>query len=182
MKVSNWEKKAANSPTNWHPTEGGRRAWICFEDDKTYDLGQDPTGARFKKISKMMLSGNYYPRDVIRLSGNFKTENREMQIGDRLFQKAPLLLRLGGPWLKSAVEIYVASQTPNECEIGYVTTQMHHGRGIWNAILTHENNRLTLRVKSTASPNSPLFWLGLPLARTMQLRARRRAVEEFLKV
>ncbi|HLK16043.1 MAG TPA: DUF1990 family protein [Fimbriimonadaceae bacterium] len=174
-------QRAENATRNWDPVAGGKRAWICFEDDETYDLGADPDGVRFEEIARRMLSGDYYPPDAVRFDGRFRREGRELRSGDRVVQQAPLLGRLGGPLLPSAAEIYVAEKHQDQCKLGYVTTTIHFGRGIWTAELTRAEGRLSLRVWSIASPRSWLFWLGLPYARYLQLRARRRAVEEFRK-
>lgn len=99
-----------------------------------------------------------------------------------MLQNAPVLCVPFGPTFKSVVEIIVVERDETRCCIGYVTTVLHHGRGIWNAELSRSQGRLLLRVWSTACPNSWLFWLGLPLARGMQMRARRRAVDEFRRL
>ncbi|MGK4495630.1 DUF1990 family protein, partial [Klebsiella pneumoniae] len=67
----------------------------------------------------------------------------------------------------------------NRCRVGYVTTSHHHARGIWSAELTRDGDRLSIRVRGTARPNTWLFWIGLPCARLLQKRAWRRAIEEF---
>jgi hypothetical protein len=176
------QERAESARRTWDPASGGKRAWICFEDDKTYDLGADPDGRRFQAIAGRMMSGNYYPPDAVRFSGRFREEGRDLQAGDRVVQQAPLFGKFGGPLMPSGAEIYVAEKSADRCKIGYVTTSIHFGRGIWTAELTRTDGRLALRVWSTASPRSWLFWLGLPYARYLQLRARRRAVEELIAV
>lgn len=176
------QEKAESAQINWDPVKGGKRAWMCFEDDKTYDLGPDPDGVRFESIATRMMSGNYYPQDAVNFAGRFREEGRDLKPGDRVVQRAPLFGKLGGPLLPSAAEIYVAEREEGRCRIGYVTTSIHFGRGIWTAELTRSEGNLELHVWSTASPRSLLFWLGLPYARYLQLRARRRAVEEFRKL
>jgi hypothetical protein len=173
------QERAESAQVNWDLVKGGKRAWICFEDDKTYDLGPDADGSRFTVISERMMSGNYYPPDAVVFSGRFREEGRNLKPGDRVVQEAPLFGKLGGPLMPSAAEIYVAEREEGRCRIGYVTTSIHFGRGIWTAELTRRDGKLELHVWSTASPRSWLFWLGLPYARYLQLRARRRAVEEF---
>lgn len=153
-----------------------------FEDDKVFDLGSDETGRRLHEIVRRTLKGRYYPPDAVRVTGRFALEDRAIREGDRLVQKAPLFCRMGGPLISSAVEVFVAEQTPTSFSFGYVTTAWHMGRGIWRADFVLRNGRLELRVKSTSMPQSWLFWLGLPVARFLQLRARRRAVEEFLVI
>ena len=172
-------EKAEQAPLTWDPVKRGKGAWVCFDDTKTYDLGPDPTGTRFQEISDKMLGGRYYPPDAIRAYGKFIGEHRPLRVGDRVLQQAPLFCKGGGPLLNSAVEIYLADLTDDRCRLGYVTTAFHYGRGIWNAELVKREGHLWLTVQGTASPNSWMFWLGLPVARWMQLRARRRAVEEF---
>lgn len=174
--------EAESAPLAWNPITGGKRAWVCFEDDKTFDLGPDPSGERFQEITGRILSGNYYPPDAVQFWGRFTEENRTLQKGDRILQAAPLFCKRGGPLMYSSAEIYVADLTSSTCKIGYVTTKLHFGRGIWTAELTRKDNQLNLRVWSTASPNRFLFWLGLPYARYLQLRARSRAVQEFRKI
>ncbi len=173
-----WEKAKA-APANWDPIEGGREAWVCFKDDLTYDLGKDHDGNRFKVISERMMSGKYYPPDAVRFSGAFKDEHRDLKVGDRLLQAAPLFGMLGGPLIYSSCEIFVAEHDDDRCRIGYVTTKFHLARGIWSAELVRKEGRLSLRVTSTASPASFLFWIGLFYARFLQKRARIRAVQEF---
>ncbi len=152
---------------------------MCFEDELVEELGADPNGARFNAIAMKMLNGHYYPKDAVQVFGLFQEEQRLIQSGDRLLQRAPLLPFYDGLVAWSMVEIFVAERSETTCSIGYVTTQQHHARGIWRADLVLENGSLKLTVKSTACPRSFLFWLGLPFARFLQLRARRRAVEEF---
>ena len=174
--------RAESAPLSWHPKLGGKRAWICFDDHRVFDLDADPHGERFRIIAAQMMSGHYYPSDVIQVSGRFARENRPLRAGDRVVQQVPLFGRLGGPLLNSVVEIFVAERTEKRCRIGYVTTNFHFGRGIWSALLILDGNNLKIEAQSTTSPHSWLFWLGLPYARFLQLRARRRAVEEFRNV
>lgn len=181
-KEARLQAEAENAERTWDPEKGGKRAWVCFDDDKTYNLGADPDGHRFKAISRRMMSGHYYPPDAVRFSGRFQEEGRDLSRGDRVVQQAPLFGKLGGPLMPSGAEIYVAEATDTRCKIGYVTTSIHFGRGIWTAELTRTNGTLSLHVWSTASPASWAFWLGLPYARYLQLRARRRAVEEFRRM
>lgn len=171
---------AEQAPLSWHPVKGGNRALIAWDDDETYDLGSD--GPAFDEIANRMLGGNYYPPDALVVFGRFQRENRRIQVGDRLLQRAPLFRRWGGPKLFSAVEIIEAERTATHCAMGYVTTVRHHGRGIWHAVLTREGGQIRLHVWGTAMPQSWLFWLGLPIARATQRRAWRRAVEEFRRV
>ncbi len=166
------------APLTWSPIDGGSPAFVCFRDSLTEDLGPDPAGERFRTISDKMLNGDYYPPDAVEFFGLHQDENRQIIPGDRIQQIAPL-----GPlrfW--SMVEIYVTERREDMCKIGYVTTERHHGKGIWTATLTRANDELTITVESTASPHSFLFWAGLPFARLLQLRARRRAIEEFRKL
>ena len=166
------------APLSWSPTEGGKPSIVCFRDSLTEDLGSDPTGDRFNTIADRMMAGNYYPPDAVQFFGLHQDEKRTIKPGDRIQQRAPF-----GPlgfW--SMVEITAAERTENECRIGYVTTKKHHGRGIWSATLTRTDNKLTITVESIANPHSFMFWAGLLFARALQLRARRRALEEFKKL
>lgn len=174
--------KAESAALSWDPVTGGRRTWLVFDDEETFDLGPDPTGSRLEAISERILTGHYYPPDAVRVFGRFALQHRPIQVGDRLVQQAPLFGKWCGPLMASSVEIIEANATENECHFGYVTTEFHLGRGIWQAALSRQNGRLSLLVKSTAMPGSFLFWLGLPVARYLQLRARRRAVEVFRRV
>ncbi|MEI7985233.1 MAG: DUF1990 family protein [Armatimonadota bacterium] len=168
-----------NAPLSWSPTKGGQRAFICFDDHLVEDIGPDSDGSRFIAISKKMMAGDYYPPDAVQFYGLYQDEQRNVQVGERIQQRAPIF---AGLYACSMVEIYVADQTENHCQIGYVTTEKHHGRGIWTATLNRVDGKLKLTVESTASPHSFLFWVGLPVARYLQLRARRRAIEEFKKL
>ena len=167
-----------SAPLSWSPTEGGKAAFICFRDSLTESLGEDPTGERFNKVADKMMGGAYYPPDAVRFFGLHQDEKRTIRIGDRIQQQAPL-----GPitfW--SMVEIFAAERTDDTCRIGYVTTEKHHGKGIWSATLTRKDEKLSIKVESIASPHSFMFWAGLPFARLLQLRARSRALEQFKKL
>jgi hypothetical protein len=166
----------------WDPVKGGKRAWICYEDKITEDLGPDPTGARFAIIAERMMKGHNYPPDAVQYYCEAHDTQRNLLPGDPVLQRAPIFPFI--PWLGmwSMVRICVAERTDDWCILSYVTTTKHHGRGIWRAELRRIAGRLSIQVTSTTSPNSWLFWLGLPLARFLQLRARRRAIEEFRKL
>lgn len=173
-----WIARAERAVVNWRPGQDRPRRGICFVDDRTFDLGADE-GSAFDGVAQTMLAGDYYPPDAVRFSGRFRDERRPLQTGDRVFQAAPL-----GPLffikLRSCVEIFVAERTETRASVGYVTTEMHHGRGEWRADLSRESQRLILRVQSVALPSSVWFWIGLPVARALQLRARRRGVENLM--
>ena len=181
-KLQNLFERARTSPLTWDPVRGGKRAWVCFDDDQTYDLGADSDKVRFNLIAERMMTGRYYPPDAVQFFQQPSKADSILRPGDRILQRAPLFCSLGGPLLNSAVEIYAAERGDAVCRIGYVTTDFHYGRGIWTAELTWAEGRLSIRVWSTASPHSILFWLGLPVARFIQNRARRRAIEEFRKI
>lgn len=166
---------AVHAPLTWHPENGGRRPLVCWEAEKTADLGPDPDGHRFQAIEDMMMSGNYYPPAVIQFFGPFRDESRDLRPGDRVLQR----FVFAGIQLWSMVEIFVAERSAGICHIGYVTTSYHHGRGRWEARLTREDGRLSLTVKSISGPQSWLFWLALPIARQVQLRARESAIDRF---
>ncbi|MBS1715144.1 MAG: DUF1990 family protein [Armatimonadetes bacterium] len=172
-------RRAESARTTWNLESGGRRAWVCFDDDVTFDLGPDPEGGRFLEISDRMVSGRTYLPDAVQVFGRFIAEQRDLRAGDRLLQSAPLFGRWGGPLMTSAVEMAVVERGETRCRIGYVTTERHHARGGWSATLDSRDGRLSLRVVSTSNPKSWLFWLGLPIGRALQLRARRRSVEVF---
>lgn len=168
-------EKYQSAPLAWNPDKGGKEAFICFKDSLTTGIGPDENG-RFERIAEEMLSGCYYPADAVTFYGRFRDDHRHMKAGDRVLQRAPIFF---GHNVWSMVEIYVAEKTDQYCRIGYVTTTKHHGRGIWTATLTREGGELKLLVESVASPNSFLFWIGLPYARFTQLRARRRGIENL---
>ncbi|MBS1722961.1 MAG: DUF1990 family protein [Armatimonadetes bacterium] len=170
---------AKRAKPTWNPETGGTRAWVCFEDHVVEDVGPDPDGSVFAALADRMMRGDYYPPDVIIFFGEFRSDGRDMRPGDRVVQQARLISFLYWPILWSVAEIYVAERTADTCTTGYVTTDQHFGRGIWRAVLSRKDGRLTLDVKSTASPGSFWFWVGLPVARYLQLRARRRAIEDF---
>ncbi len=163
-------------PLSWHPTAGGKLSPIVFRDDITEPLGPDPTGNRLKQIKAKILAGKYYPENVIR----FTPTETPLTVSTRIHQSTPIIP--GISWLRATgvAEIFVVEETENSIHIGYVTTTRHHGRGIWQAkIFRLDNNELQIRVWSIAMPNSALFWLGLPWARFLQLRARNKAIQQF---
>lgn len=167
-----------SAPLTWDPVKGGKRSWLCFEDSLTEDVGPD-SDEGYEAIATRMLDGRYYPADTIQYYCEAIDQGRLLSAGDRVLQRALILPFLPAAGLWSMVEIFVAERSDDRCHLGYVTTAKHHGRGIWQAELTRNGTRLSLKVRSTTSPQSWLFWIGLPLARYLQLRARRRAVEEF---
>lgn len=175
-------ERAESAELSWHPEHGGRKSWLVFEDDKIFDLGPDPQGKRLDEVMDRTLHGRYYPADAVEVFGRFALEGREIRVGDRLVQKARLFGRWGGPLFSASVEVYVSQKAEDRFSFGYVTTRLHHGRGVWRADFSLVDGNLRLCVRSTSMPSSFWFWIGLPVARYLQLRARRRAVEEFRRV
>ena len=76
-------------------------------------------------------------------------------------------------------EVFVAERSDSACTLGYVTTEKHFGVGKWQSTVVRERDELKITVKSISAPRSWLFWVGLPIARYLQKRAWRRAIEEF---
>lgn len=152
-------------------------SWVFFDDDLTTNLGPDPDGTRFQKIAELVRTANYYPKHVV----EFYTDSGELSIGKRVLQIAPLT-PLGFPKLYSMVEISDLEITPTSITVGYFTTTKHFAKGWWKAEFKRENNQITLRVRSLALPNSLLYWLGIPFARYLQLRARREAIKRFQSI
>lgn len=173
-----WWKKA---PLSWSPTEGGKRSWVTFEDDVVDDLGPDPDGARFEQIVEKMRKGNHYPPDAVQFIGEFRDDERYLKVGDRVLQRARVFPFWDGLAVWSMVEIFEAEREGETFRLGYVTTRRHHARGIWRGELRWEHGRLYLHVRLTACPQSVWFWVGLPWARWLQVRARLRAAEEYRK-
>ncbi|MBS1702026.1 MAG: DUF1990 family protein [Armatimonadetes bacterium] len=168
-----------SAPLSWDPTKGGKRSFVCFEDSISEIVAEQAQPGQFEQAARQMLAGDYYPADAVQFFGRFRDENRNLAKGERVLQRARFFPFYAGLYLWSMVEIYVVEQTENTCRIGYVTTQKHHGRGIWTATLEQKDGKLTLTVESTACPNSWAFWLGLPIARYLQLRARSRGIENI---
>lgn len=159
-------------PTTWHPERGGHLPIIRWEDSRDVEIGD---GRRFDEIADLMMSGLYYPPEIIKFIGEFQDEGRPIRKGDRIMQRMTF-----GPFRTwTMVEIWVAERSENECLIGYVTTACHHGRGMWEARLTREAGRLRLRLKATSGPQSILFWLGLPIARGIQMYTWKAAIERL---
>ncbi len=167
------------SPTTWDPIKGGKRAWVCFDDSITVGWDVMPSEASISAVIERMMGGNYYPPDAVQFFGRFRDEKRHLKTGERILQRARMLPFVDGLYLYSMAEIFVAESGPRYCKIGYVTTKRHFGRGIWSATLSEENGKLQLKVESTASPGSWQFWVGLPVARFLQLRARRRGIQDI---
>jgi Domain of unknown function (DUF1990) len=166
-----------SAPLTWDPVEGGKLPLVHWRDHKVADLGADPDGVRFERIAGEMKAGKYYPTDLIAFHGRYQDENRDLIVGDRILQEFFFV----GVTLWSMVEIWIAEKTDDSCHIGYVTTRHHHGRGIWEAKLTRADGRLTLEVKSVSGPQSWLFWIGLPVARAVQLHARALGIRNKLR-
>jgi hypothetical protein len=99
-----------------------------------------------------------------------------------MLQRARLLPFSPRPGLWSMTEVFLAKRTPTTCSLGYVTTRKHFGRGIWQATLSVVEDDLELKVTGFSGPASWQFWLGLPVARYLQMRAWRRAIQEFTKL
>lgn len=173
------DSKIHEPPLTWHPITGGKPSPVTFVDDLTASFGRDPTGQRFNKITEQILGGNYYPADAVQ----FSPTRVPLQVGTRILQRAPIFPGFNRPTIDSVVEIFIAELSCTSLHIGYVTTSRHHARGIWQAKITLlPSSELQIRVWSTAIPHSILYWVGLPYARFLQLRARRRAIEEFKKL
>jgi len=152
------------------------RALVQFDDDVTISLGDDQQ--LFDRIADHMMSGNYYPPEIILFQGRFRTEQREIRKGDRILQLARLPF-LFGYRTKTITEISVAERTANHCQIGYYTTSRHFAQGWWQATLTRSGAEITLNVKCQARPQNLVYWIAIPVARFMQERARKAAFSRF---
>ncbi len=163
----------------WDPVTGGKAPAICWCDSVSAYLGKDPTGKAFQTISRRMLSGRYYPTSVIEFFGMWIQEGRNMRPGDRILQRIRMFPILPWPILYAMTELFCAEYTDTTCSIGYTTTENHYGRGMWQATLTKDGDELELVVRSTAGPGSWQFWVGLPYARWLMVRARNKAIQDF---
>ena len=164
------------APLTWDAITGGKRTWPCFDDHVVADLGPDPDGVRFEAIAKQMLEGHYYPPDVITFSGDFRSEGRQLQKGDRVLQFLSLWPGSKNLGLWGSVEMSTVEHSADFCKIGYVTTELHHGKGSWSASLRRVDGNLEQEVEGSVMPHSWLFWVGMPIARYYQKRAWRRAI------
>ena len=171
-----------NAELSWHPESGGLRGPVTYEDDVVDDLGPDADGSRFEAVMAKMLRGDHYPADAVTFLGEFRDEGRDLVVGDRVLQRARVLPFWDGLVVWSMVEIFMVEREGETFRLGYVTTRRHHARGIWRAELRREDGRLNLHVRLTACPQSVWFWVGLPWARWLQVRARLRAAEEHRKL
>jgi uncharacterized protein DUF1990 len=166
---------AEGAKTTWNRERGGAKTWVWFEDLKIVDLGPDSEEA-FEAISGQMVTGHYYPPDAVIFFGRHQMEGRDMRPGDTILQTARVVPFLPWPTLHSVARIDICDRLADSCTIGYVTTDKHLGKGVWKATLRREDGRLTLTVESSSGPGSFWFWIGLPYARFLQLRARRRGI------
>jgi hypothetical protein len=160
------------------PEQMKGRSLIQFNDSLTMGLGPDPLGEGFTKIADCMMNGDYYPDEIIRFEGRFRQESRTLRVGDRLLQFARFPF-LPGYRSQTVAVVSVAERTDRECKIGYYTTSRHFAKGWWQATLSQEEDELVLLVQSQARPQSLVYWLAIPIARFMQVRARRSAILRF---
>jgi hypothetical protein len=170
------------SELSWRLVEGGKLPLVAWKDHLSEDLGEDPDGNRFAEISKRMLDGRYYPPDTLEFFGPWMDEGREIRVGDRILQRARLLPFSSWPVLWAMTEVFTAERTATMTTLGYLTTKNHFGKGRWQATLERDGTRLRLTVDAISGPGSLLFWVGLPVARWLQMRAWRRAFETFRTV
>ena len=152
------------------------RGWVQFDDCVTLALGNDP--ALFERIANHMMSGDYYPPEIILFEGAFRRERRELRKGDRILQLARLPF-LFGYRTRTVTEISVAERSENFCRIGYHTTSKHFAKGWWQATVQFREYEFTLTVECQARPQNLVYWLAIPVARFMQERARKAAMSRF---
>ncbi len=164
-----------NSPLSWN-SKKPTTCWVRFSDSHEVSLGGDSDGTRFQKIADLMLGGLYYPPEVIRFYSPGLSANNPLHKGTRVLQQASLGL---GVTVCSMVEIFLSERSENLCAVGYYTTKHHFACGWWKAKLRLIDGELKLQVESLAMPGSLLYWLGLPIARYLQIKARTEAIERF---
>lgn len=169
-------EKWRKCPVSWDLEKGGKPSWCTFRDDLTDDLGPDAPG-RLERIAEHHLTGHYYPPDALTFWAPELDEGGKLHVGTRLLQRARLLPFSDWPVVYAMTEITHAELSEDRFTIGYVTTEFHKARGWWRADVWREDGRLRVRVQSLAIPDSWQFWLGMPVARWLQLRARRRGIE-----
>lgn len=160
------------------PEMMSRRALVQFTDGVTLGLGSDVKGDSFAVIADCMMSGHYYPDEIIRFEGQFRRDRRDLRVGDRVLQLARLPF-LPGYRTRTVVEISFAERSESRCKIGYYTTSRHFAKGWWQATLSLESGELTLLVECQAQPQSLVYWFAIPVARRMQLRAMNAAMLRF---
>jgi hypothetical protein len=174
-----------DAPVTWDSVAGGKLPFISWRDEVEEDLGPDPDGRRFAEICRRIMGGHYYPHDTIEFFGPWMSDEpggiaaRRIAVGDRILQRARLIPFLPWPAVWAMTEVFVAECSDSMCTLGYVTTRRHFGRGVWQSKVTRESDRIRVRVTSISAPQSWLFWAALPIARHLQKRAWRRAIEEF---
>jgi len=133
---------------------------------------------RFEELADLIMKGAYYPPEIIRFHGEFQEEDRAIRKGDRVLQR----LTFGPIRTWTMTEIWVAERDKESCRLGYVTTKCHHGRGIWSATLYKKEGRLWLKVEATSGPQSFWFWIGLPIARAIQMYTWKAAIHRLKRL
>lgn len=161
-------------PLTWHPERGGKLA-VRFNDLRDVEIG--PAG-KFNELADVIMNGAYYPPEIIKFHGLFEEEGRPIQLGDRVLQR----MTFGPVRTWTMTEIWVAERSSDHCCLGYVTTACHHGRGIWAATLYKKGDRMWLKVEATSGPQSIWFWIGLPIARAIQMYTWKAAIERIRKL
>jgi hypothetical protein len=94
----------------WDAIKSGKRAWICFQDDRTYDLGIGRDVHRFSEIADRKISGHYDLPDAIEVTGKIRAESGPLRRCDQVLQIATILDRWGRPRMRSAVEMFVVER------------------------------------------------------------------------
>lgn len=169
-------EKWEHAPLSWQPDNLGRVGPVSWNDHLHEELGFDPDGFLFCALADRVMHGRYYPPDVIEFFGRWQDEGRKIRKGERILQIAHLPLGIRLPVM---TEIYIAVDKEDYCEIGYVTTKHHFGKGRWHLVAQRQDGRVTIDVDANSGPGSFWFWVGLPIARWFQMKAWRKAIESY---
>lgn len=146
-------------------------------------LGQDSSGALFRRAAELTLYNRFYPREVMSVVSDYSLEGRTVQVGDRVLQRIALLEYEGLPLLDVLTlnRITEVIQEPRQVGFTYTTTSVHSEVGEWSPrVEWRENNEvaLVIEVVSRADPKALAFIQRR--TRQLQLHAHKLSIQYFL--
>lgn len=145
-------------------------------------LGQDPSGALFRRAAQLTLTNQFYPSDVMSTVSDFSLENRPVRAGDRIVQRIRVVQYNTMPILEVLTmnEITQVIDEARRAGFTYTTTEAHSEIGEWSPrVEWRENDEVALVVEVVSRSINRTSKLGRRLTRHLQLRAHALSIENF---
>lgn len=148
-------------------------------------LGNDSSGNLFQRASRLVMTNQFYPPEVMLATSDFSLQKRQIHLGDRILQRIIVLRMFQRPVLELLTMNVITEviEEPRRIGFTYSTTLTHSEVGEWSPTIEWRPNNdvvLVIHVLSRARPETSSF--ARRFTRKMQLRAHRLSIANFVSL